>query len=53
MRRLREVGAEAALVEFGDGGAFQFVAFVEEGHAECEANIFKYLCVLRPCDDGA
>src|SRR5580692_10068748 len=44
----RQLGAEAALVVFGDGRAFHLVAFVEEGHPETKGQIAEYAGVLGP-----
>src|SRR6185437_10553226 len=51
-RALRQVFPEYALVEFGDHRPLQLVAFVEEGQAECEAEITENLGVLSPGDHG-
>src|SRR5581483_3843759 len=51
--RLRQVLAEAALVELGDQAALEFVAFVEEGQRKGRADIAEDLGVLRPGDDRA
>ncbi len=37
--RVRQVFTKAALIEFGNRRAFQFVALVEEGDAEGETDI--------------
>src|SRR6185437_8237578 len=49
----RDVLVEAALVVLRHRGPLGLVAFVEEGHAEGEADIAENARILRPCDDGA
>src|ERR1700722_6920455 len=52
-RALRQLLAKAALVEFGDQAPLEFVALVEEGQAESEADVLEDFRILRPGDDGA
>src|SRR5580698_1413849 len=42
-RALRQFLAKAALVELGDQGSLELVAFVEEGQAEGEADVLEDL----------
>src|SRR6185437_9649335 len=44
--------AERTLIKLCDAGAFEFVALVQEGEAEGEADVVEYLGILRPGDDG-
>jgi hypothetical protein len=41
---------KARLIELGDRRAFEFIAFVQEGHPESEADITEDGGVLRPGD---
>src|SRR5271154_5670166 len=52
-RRLRQVAAEAALIEFRHDRPLELVAFVDEGQAEGEADFAENLGVLRPGDHRA
>src|SRR5690349_13665573 len=52
-RRLRELGVEAALIEFRDQRPLQLVTLVEEGDTERKADIAEDLGVLGPGDHRA
>src|SRR5205814_6822803 len=53
-RTLRQLDAEAALIELRDRLALQLVALVDEGHPEREADVAaEDLGILGPGDHGA
>src|SRR5512132_900996 len=50
---LRQLLAEATVIELGNEAALELVALVEEGDAETEGEIAEDLGILGPGDDGA
>src|SRR6266566_4359892 len=49
-RRFRQLGIEAALIEFGHQRPLQLIAFVQKGDAEGEADVVENIGILRPSD---
>src|ERR1039458_6164656 len=52
-RALRQLDAEAALIELGHDRPLQLVALVQEGEPERETDIVEYFGILRPGDHRA